>query len=174
MGRTVREIDWCFKALDENLEHFPNLRLALCGAPPQVLDNLDESIRARIDYLGDLTHLQTRDFAAAIDIGLLPLENTTFNQSRFPIKFFEHLAAGRLLVCSEIGEVGRLASQTAGVIPAGKSEQSWLHTFRDAIQEIAEEKSLSVDPIALADRFSWESISKNILMIYHHQIAKAP
>ena len=102
-----------------HLDKFPALRLVLCGPPESAVLGLPETVRERVDYLGQLTPEATRDFVAALDIGLLPLDDNPFNQSRFPIKFSEHLATGVPLLCSMIGECRRLVPRFAWAVPAG-------------------------------------------------------
>src|SRR5262249_41351435 len=111
MGRTADELPWCFDALAENLGRQTDLRLAVCGAPESLPGGLEPDVRNRVDYLGQLSTEQTRAFAAAMDVGLLPLADNAFNQSRFPIKFSEHLATGTPLLCSAVGDCGQLVGQ---------------------------------------------------------------
>ena len=74
------------------------------------MDGLPEQVKNNIDYLGSLSPLDTRYFAAAIDLGLLPLMKTPFNESRFPIKFAEYLAANLPVLCSEVGGVNEFGN----------------------------------------------------------------
>lgn len=131
MGRTVGELEWCLDALAKPFPNGQQRRLALCGMHPSIIDALPQETRASIDYLGQLTPAQTRTFASALDCGLLPLDDTPFNQSRFPIKFAEYLAAGAHVIASAVGEFAELARSLPGVTLCGKTRESWKRMLVD-------------------------------------------
>jgi glycosyltransferase involved in cell wall biosynthesis len=171
MGRTCNELSWCIDALAGNLDRWPDLRLALCGFPAFLLDAIPERIRERTDFLGQLSPAATRDFAAALDLGLLPLEDSPFNQSRFPIKFAEYMAAGTPLLASEIGEPSVLARAFPWVLKAGKTYESWLAAFSRAIDQIAADAMPAVDQDVVRAAFSWNHLAANLLDLYHAHLS---
>jgi glycosyltransferase involved in cell wall biosynthesis len=166
MGRTTAELSWCFDAMAENLTRFPRLRLALCGPQSSTLSDLPPPVRERLDYLGQLTPVATRDFAAAIDLGLLPLEDNPFNRSRFPIKFSDHLATGRPLLCSTVGECGQLASFYPWAIPAGTSRAEWLSAFTVALDRLMLGDFPALDPQEFNRQMSWDGLSLQLEKAY--------
>ena len=173
MGRTVDEMAWCFEAVEQNQHHHENLRFALCGAPESSLDGISPLLRQKIDYLGVLSPLQTRNFAAAIDLGLLPLEDNSFNQSRFPIKFAEYMAAGTPVLASEVGECSYLASHFPWVIKAGKTKEDWLEAFEHALSLIKKrDQLLSVDYNILENVLSWNQISQKLAALYFSELSQ--
>lgn len=173
MGRTVAEIAWCFEAIEQNQHHCENLRFAICGTPESALDEISPLLRQKIDYLGVLPPLQTRNFAAAIDLGLLPLEDHSFNQSRFPIKFAEYMAAGTPVLASEVGECSYLASHFSWVIKAGKTKREWLKSFEHAINLIKKyDQSLLVDSNVLGNVLSWNQISQKLSLLYFSELSQ--
>lgn len=177
MGRTADELPWCFDALAENQDQHPTLRLAVCGAPEEYLLNLSPAVRERVDYLGQLTPEETRAFAAALDLGLLPLADNLFNQSRFPIKFSEYMATGVPLLCSTIGECGQLAGRFSWAYPAGITRAEWLVAFRDAVNRIAQDRAgtraKSMEVGRLREEMSWDMLSHQLVAVYHSVLAKA-
>lgn len=170
MGRTTNELAWCFEAMARNLHQYPNLRFALCGAAPSSLDGLSEEVLQRTDYLGQLTPLQTRDFAAALDLGLLPLENNAFNRSRFPIKYAEYMAAGTPILCSGVGECSHLSTHFPWVIEAGTTKEEWLASFQRTMPLLLSGKVATVDEEVVADKFSWLNISCQLLESYRNAL----
>ncbi|MHB1559264.1 MAG: glycosyltransferase [Isosphaeraceae bacterium] len=124
MGRTTAELPWCFEALARSADRYPGLRLALCGMPASELDGLSPMIRGRVDYLGQLTSAEAKDFASCMDLTLLPMEENPFNLSRLPQKFGDYVAAGVPLLCSTVGECGRLVPLFPWVLPAGRRRRS--------------------------------------------------
>ncbi|MGL1236461.1 hypothetical protein ACSTKT_24015, partial [Vibrio parahaemolyticus] len=70
----------------------------------------------RIIYLGEVSATDAREIAAAVDLGLIPLENSLFNQSRFPIKFFDFLTVGTPIYISDVGEIAKIGKEMNEVI----------------------------------------------------------
>ncbi len=172
MGRTCDELGWIFEAMAAAAARWPGLRLALCGPPAGCLDGLDPALRGRIDFLGQLTPAQTREFACALDLGLLPLADTPFNQSRFPIKYAEYMAAGSPVLCSAIGECGRLSAEFAWVVSAGQTKAGWLRAFATAAATLAAGPLPVVDRRSVETVFSWEKIGAQLLEIYRESVAR--
>lgn len=172
MGQTINELSWCFEALNRNLRQ-ENVRLALCGPTAESLKGVSEKILKRVDYLGSLPPLKTRQFAAAIDLGLLPLEDNQFNQSRFPIKYAEYMAAGTPVLCSDVGECAQLSHDLPWIIKAGKTKAAWLDSFEEAIGLLASGRMARVDVCAMKQFLSWESISKSLLNVYLSELKDA-
>lgn len=174
MGSTVGELPWCFEALESVLTTHPDVRLALCGMPERCLDGITTAVRERIDYLGKLTPSDAAAFAACIDLGLLPLADDTFNQSRLPQKFGDHAMTGVPLLCSEVGECERLGPRVPNMIPAGKTKEGWLQAFRDAVQHRCDE---GVDRGAATanyrEQFSWNAIAKQLSDLYASRLDAA-
>lgn len=172
MGRTCNELGWIFEAIRANLSSWPALRLTLCGAPAGSLDGLEPELRARIDHLGQISPARAAQFAAALDLGLIPLDDTPFNRSRFPIKYAEHMAAGVPVLCSEIGECGRLSAQFAWVITAGKSKDAWLRAFGQAMPQLHARTLPVVNLAVLAETFSWDGIGAELLGLYREEMLR--
>jgi hypothetical protein len=172
MGRSAAELSWCFAALGENLAEHPALRMALCGPPPSCLGGLATAVRERIDYLGQLSPADARLFATCIDLGLLPLEDNPFNRSRLPQKFGDHLASGVPLLCSTVGECGRLAPLFAWALPAGTTRAAWLAAFRAAVRRLAAGDVPAYDPAVVQDNLSWAGLSARLARAYWTTLAR--
>lgn len=158
MGRTDNEISWCFNLLRHVAVQYPMVRLALCGMSKVVLDNIEEPLKSRIDYLGALPPLATRDFASANDIGLLPLEDNLFNQSRFPIKFAEYLAANTPVLCTDVGECAELAHQFPFIKISPADNDSYIAKGIEMITQITTNQWPAVDKQKIDGILSWNSI----------------
>lgn len=166
MGRTCNELPWCFGAIEKYLSEYPQLRFALCGAPDSALKDLPEAVQERLDCLGSIPPLATRDFAAAIDLGLLPLEDTPFNQSRFPIKYAEYMAAGTPVLCSEVGECAQISEEFPWVLKAGKTQSKWEVEFGMALKALVSNQVTPVDILKVGQFFAWEILSSKLQNIY--------
>jgi glycosyltransferase involved in cell wall biosynthesis len=167
MGRTCHELPWCFRVFERHLSDYPNIRFAICGFPATQLENLSEAVRKRIDCLGSISPLATRDFAASIDLGLLPLEDNSFNQSRFPIKYAEYMAAGTPILCSDIGDCASVSGELPWVLKAGKTEDDWAIAFRNALQLLATDQLQKVELSKIEQFFGWDILSQSLLETYY-------
>jgi glycosyltransferase involved in cell wall biosynthesis len=171
MGRTAAEMPWCLDAVAAHLDRFASLRLAVCGAHESVMRDLPERMGERTDYLGQLSAEAIHDFAPALDLGLLPMEDNAFNRSRFPIKFCEHLATGVPLLCSTVGECGRLVSQFPWGLPAGTTRTEWVEAFGAAIERISRGDLPAFEPHLLEEQLSWEVLSRTLAQTYHEALS---
>jgi hypothetical protein len=166
MGRTAAELPWCFEALGRNLGAYPRLRLAVCGPPASCLEGLPAATRERVDYLGQLAPADARAFAGCIDLGLLPLDDNAFNRSRLPQKFGDHLAAGVPLLCSTVGECGRLIDRFPWALPAGTCQARWLTAFDAALARLAHGDVPAFDPAVFREHLSWDGLSRQLARAY--------
>jgi Glycosyl transferase 4-like domain len=171
MGRTAAEVGWCFESLAESLAEYPSLRLAVCGPPVSCLDGLAAPVRERVDYLGQLSPTDARAFAACIDLGLLPLDDNLFNCSRLPQKFGDHLAAGVPLLCSTVGECGRLIGRFPWALPAGTNRSDWLSAFGAALRRLVRGDVPPYAPGVFRAHMSWEGLSGQLAEAYRVVLA---
>jgi hypothetical protein len=172
MGRNDNELPWCFEALGENLDRYSQLRLAVCGVPRSRLAGLPEKLRERVDYLGRLSPADAKAFASSLDLGLLPLEASTFNLSRLPQKFGDYLAARVPLLCSAVGECGRLMDLFPWAIAAGCSKDDWLRAFARTIERIAQGDVPTFDPTVFREHLSWDGLSRNLEGFYRTSLRR--
>jgi hypothetical protein len=99
--------------------------------------HVPQAVKARTKMFGYIPPEKTREFSAAIDIGLLHLKDNAFNQSRFPIKYAEYMATATPVLCSEVGECAMISQDFPWVILAGTTEAEWLAAFDRAIDAVA-------------------------------------
>ncbi len=174
MGRTTAELPWCFDALAKSVDRYPQLRLALCGMPASELDGLPPAIHGRIDYLGQLTPAAAKDFAACMDLALLPMKEDKFNLSRLPQKFGDYVAAGVPLLCSTVGECGLLVPRFPWVLPAGTTQAEWIKEFGAALDRVARGDVPEFDPHLFQAHLSWEGLSQTLAQTYRAALAGRP
>lgn len=166
MGRTTDELPWCFSAMEKQLEKRPNVRLAICGAPANVVEAAPSQVRSRIDYLGALSPDDAGQFAASIDLALLPMADNEFNRARLPQKFGDHLAAGVPLLCSGVGECELLMKQMGGVIRAGSVREEWECDFDRAIGLVESGIAPKTSCESFRQALSWEKLSGRLAATY--------
>jgi hypothetical protein len=133
---------------------------------PSILEGLSDSVRAQTDYRGQLTPKEARTFAAALDIGLMPLEDNPFNQSRFPIKFADYLGVGTPVLASAVGDCAALYGDLPGVMNAGRGRQQWNSAFGQAVQLASKGLLPVVDLVEASRRLGWDRIGEQLEALY--------
>jgi glycosyltransferase involved in cell wall biosynthesis len=169
MGRTIDELSWCFRAMQSLHEQTCSrrVRLALCGMTEDALNELPPDIMDQIDYLGQLSPANCRVFASAIDLGLMPLQNNAFNQSRFPIKYAEYQACGTPVIYSQVGECSIIDQYFDWNIAAGTTEQQFVDCFVSAMLNVLITgmfSSVKVD--RLAAQLNWGVLADHLEIHY--------
>jgi glycosyltransferase involved in cell wall biosynthesis len=166
IGRTPYRLEWCFEALERSAARHPALRLLLAGPLDERVGEASPEAGGRIDFLGDLSPERARLCAEAADVGLLPMEDDTWNRSRFAIKYSDYLGSGLHVVCSEVGECGRLAGENPAVFGAGTTGPEWLAAVERALDRVAEldwpRRAAPEDSAALA----WPAIARTLERVY--------
>lgn len=170
MGRTTAELDWCFRAVEQAYRQNARLRFALCGPPPTCLVGLPEGLRSRIDFLGSLSAEDCKHFASALDLGLIPLADNHFNQSRYPIKFCDHLVTGNVVLCSPVGEIAMLARKFSNAIVAEEGLEGWVSSFNYGLQQIEQLTQRVPNSECTAATFSWKILGKMLENAYSEQL----
>jgi glycosyltransferase involved in cell wall biosynthesis len=174
IGRTPNRLEWCFEALERSARRQPALRLLLAGPLEDRVLQAPPAARARIDSLGDLPPDRAALCAEAADIGLLPMDDDTWNRSRFAIKYSDSLGAGLHLVCSEVGECGRLAKDNLAVFPAGTTKEQWLDAVERAVQACATlEWPRRAAPEASIE-LAWPAIAQKLEQVYRRAVGVIP
>lgn len=169
------EVEWCLEALRRYGELFPNLRLAITGRDPSEKFAGYSDVLSRVDYLGVLSDERFAFFNASLDLGLVPMRASEFNLYRLPYKLTDHLGGGTPVLCSRIGEAGRLADELEGVFACEASLEGWLHGFHEAVATVRstnETKPLS--PAKLLQHFSWPKIARDLGAAYCTALASRP
>lgn len=174
IGRTTPQFEWCLEALEHAGARHPSLRLAVAGPMKDLVTAAPARIRDRIDYLGDLSVDRAELCAEAIDIGLLPMRDDTWNRSRFAIKFADYIAAGLHVVCSSVGECGRLAEMFYEVTPAGTTSSEWIAAVERAVEHCAQlpwpRRVTATDDSA---ELSWPVIAAHLESFYLRELGRS-
>ncbi|MEI6265399.1 MAG: glycosyltransferase [Sphingobacteriia bacterium] len=166
IGKTAAELDWIIDAAKLILPKYPSVRFIIVGpAFSQVLESGLLSI-SNMQYLGEVTPSEATLIASSLDIGLLPLENTVFNQSRFPIKFFDYLSAGTPVYYSGIGELKQIGEKLNFVYEGGYSKNLWIEGLIQLVGEKIGETKPVIDIQQLNSIYSWQAIVAELEKIY--------
>jgi glycosyltransferase involved in cell wall biosynthesis len=97
------------------------------------------SFADKVKFSGYLDHKEVARILSSCDIGLLPLEDTTVNHARCPLKLFEYQASGLAVVATAIGEARRLIRH--GITGYLIAKDDW-GKFAEGIVRLAEDRRL--------------------------------
>jgi glycosyltransferase involved in cell wall biosynthesis len=165
-GRTPKLVEWSFEALERSAQEHPSLRLLLAGPIEGHLDKTGSAARERIDFLGDLSPDRAALCQEAADIGLLPMGDDLWNRSRFAIKYSDYLGAGMHVVCSDVGECGRLARENDAVIAAGTTLPEWLEAVELAVSRVSQLEWPRRTAPEASSALAWPAIAGELEAVY--------
>lgn len=163
-GRTNGELIW-LSLLCERIERLHiSASLIVCGPSEEQMVDSGLNKYAHVQYMGVVSPQKALAIAASVDIGLLPLEDTLFNKSRFPIKFFDYLTSGTTVFCSDVGEIGLLGKDIQGVVLAPGGKEEWVKSLLNLLMSSNELPKPEV--ALLQDRFSWIAAARELESFY--------
>ena len=162
VGSQVGDVEILSPALHMLRQAHPHVKIGAIGPPPSALRDFHG---AAIPF-GPVPFSRLPVFLGACNSFALPLRDTVFNRTRWPNKFGDYLAAGRPILCSNVGDVARIVeSEGCGVVWTDLSE------FVDGVELLMDSKE-STDAMARASRdvaegrLSWERLSAEFLELY--------
>jgi len=161
------EMDWAFAALRSSLQTVPHLRIAACGQDPgRVLQQFPD-VADRVDVLGYISAEKLLAFRSSVDLGLIPMRVSEFNEYRLPYKLTDFLAAGTPVLASAIGETGILAGKLPGIIACPPDRDAFIRHFQETITDFAsmtEPPRIPTDQ--LLERFHWNRVAGALVDAY--------
>ena len=167
IGKTAGEIDWLKAAIDKlELSPMLQIKLIIAGPPKSLLQSVGLLDHPMVCYFGEVSPDEAFELTKSADLGLIPLENSLFNQSRFPIKFFDFLNAGTPVYYSAVGEIARIAKDTVGAFEAFNTKEEWGNNLQNIVKYL-QHNSLTISQKELDKQFSWTAIASLLEEIYH-------
>lgn len=109
----MKGLDTVYEAWQEIRQQNENLYLVLAGK----LDRqLPLPVDDRVIYLGELYEKQVGKLFRALDIGIIPAQDSEFGRYCFPQKLYEMLACGLPLVAAGVGAIQDALSKTPEIL----------------------------------------------------------
>ncbi len=164
IGKTAAELDWIIEAANCVL----NRKIIFIIVGPHIQQIKESGLLniPNMKYLGEVSPEQAYSITADLDLALLPLEDTIFNQSRFPIKFFDYLNAGTPVFYSGVGELKSLGANTSFVYEGGSTKTEWVNNLVILLDEIINQSKPLIDITNLEEKYSWSAIGSSLLNCY--------
>ena len=170
IGKTAAELDWIIEAA--NLLKDKKIVFIIAGPNKQQVEKSGLLIMPNMKYLGEVTPEEAKTLTSDLDLALLPLEDTSFNQSRFPIKFFDYLNAGTPVFYSGVGELKSIAANTSFVYEGGSTKTEWIKNLINLLDDIINQPKPLIDISQLEDTYSWKAIASLLLKYYQQHSQK--
>jgi len=165
IGKTYGEMNW----IKEAFELFPpdyNIGLIVCGPDETLLKSLNLLNDERIKYFGTVSPSDANELAMVSDLGLIPLEDSAFNRSRFPIKFFDFLSVGTPVYYSPIGDISKIGAKIGYAIEGPLEKKDWINFMPNAVNKVKQFKDNDIDVLKQLENHTWTSIAITLVRFY--------
>jgi glycosyltransferase involved in cell wall biosynthesis len=98
------------------------------------------------------------------DIGIIPLVDDSFNQSKSNLKFLEYAAMGIPIICSDVPSYRNIAKNMDNCIVVNNTELSWYNALKLLIDDFYLRKKIADNARAsLLDNYITEDLADNFL-----------
>ena len=165
IGKTAGELEWIKDGI-YNLDLTDiNYKLIIAGPGFEQVKELGFLDNPKVDYKGELIPDDAAALAKAVDLGLIPLENSPFNKSRFPIKFFDFLSVGTPVFFSRVGEISNIAKHIDGAFEGSDLPHIWAQELPLVVENITNNPVI-INVEHLAMNYSWKSLAKKLESFY--------
>ena len=145
-----------------------NLKLGIVG-PVETVTQLNEpALREGITWFGRIPFHRLSLYLGACDAFVLPMRDSTVNRNRWPNKFGDYIAAGRPVLCSNVGDVARIVeSERCGLVWNDGSD------LISAIESLVDDPGLANELGARAryvaeHELSWEALARQFVAVYRN------
>lgn len=171
VGSQVGDLEILSPALRMLRKSHPQIKLGIIGPAPS--DVHAPGFRDAVIPFGPVAFSRLPLYLGACNSFVLPLRDTVFNRTRWPNKFGDYLAAGRPILCSNVGDVARVVeTERCGLV--------WT-SLSDLIQgiEMLMDNKQSADAMGAAarrtaeGRLSWQRLTLEFLTVYEHAVSRA-
>lgn len=168
-GRTNGELNWLAHLCSELVKESIEFRLLLCGPSDEQIRSSGLCEYSRVVSFGSVDSLFALHVANASDFGLLPLEESFFNKSRFPIKFFDYLSCGTAVYYSPVGELSKIGFSIEGAHMGPTSKDKWVEDFIRLVK--SNNYLLKPNPMSLYAQYSWKAQGDKLIKLYREVVS---
>lgn len=169
VGSIPRDLSMMLPAVRRLRATSPHLKVGIIAiAPPE----LPESSGEAFVQFGRVPFPRLPVYLGACDAFVLPQGDTVFNRARWPNKFGDYLAAGRPILCSDIGDVAEFVkSDGCGLTWADPDELE--QGVESLMRDPAMAGAMGAAARRLAEgRLSWRSLAQDFLRVYYNALAR--
>ncbi len=168
-----RGIRLLIEAFSKVKADIPGARLELLGTPRTdqfrtVLFNMieDNQFSQDIEWKGELSHGQVWEHLEAAHVGVIPSLSTPRVNSDTPTKLFEYLAAGCVVVATDVPPVRHFLGETGELVQANDIEA----LANGILSVLTSQKRFEILSLTgqkqIDEKYNWESIEEKLLGLY--------
>jgi glycosyltransferase involved in cell wall biosynthesis len=165
IGKTAGELNWIQEAF-ERLPNNLNVGLILCGPDETIVKSSNLLNDFRVKYFGTVSPSEANELAMASDLGLIPLEDSEFNQSRFPIKFFDFLSVGTPVYYSPVGDISKIGAKIEYAIEGPKEKKDWVNYMETAVKRTRDFPEGNGTVLNQLESYTWTSLAGALVNFY--------
>lgn len=121
---------------------------------------------SRFHFTGRVGSDKVPDYLAAADVLLLPMADNLIEKARFPIRLGDYLSAGKAIIASEVGEVGRILKEHDCALLA-HDEDEWVRRLSDLLAN--PDRCIRLGLLArrtAQNHLHWSLLAEKMLSIY--------
>ena len=171
VGSDVRDLDMLSPALSALRKAHPYVRLGIISPKSSAL--LAPGSEDAVIPFGEVPFSRLSLYLGACDAFVLPLRDSVFNRTRWPNKFGDYLAAGRPILCGNVGDVaGIVKAEGCGLVWTTLPELT--HGVEILIDNREGADAMGSAARGLAEgRLSWRSLALEFLSAYEYAVAQS-
>lgn len=154
--------------------NFPKIHFLLAGGNPESVERCRQQAASEglinITLTGFVENHRLPLYQAAGDVLLMPYERAIAGSSGgnsadicSPMKMFEYMAAGRVIVCSDLPVFHEVLTDQNAVFCAAEALDSWTDGLRRVIENPGKMQQLGQQAREDAKRYTWNSRAQAIL-----------
>lgn len=164
VGSYASDVDLLAPALQAIRQAHPRVKLGIIGPKPPVL--LAPGFKDAVIPFGPVPFQRLPVYLGACDAFVLPLRDTVFNRTRWPNKFGDYLAAGRPILCSNVGDVAPIVeAEGCGLVWTDLSDL--VQGIESLMENQPSAHAMGTAGRRLAEgRLSWRSLASEFLDVY--------
>lgn len=112
-------------------------------------------------------------YLSIADAFLLPADPTVVEVARFPIRLGDYLVAGKPILISDVGEMGRFVRECGcGIVVKPRSPKDWLDGLVKLLEDNEARWEMGIKARCCAERFSWRKLARQVHNIYEEVLNK--
>ena len=116
-------------------------------------------------FTGHIGHEEISYYLGAADILLMPMENNSIEKARWPIRFGDYLSAGRPVVSTGIGEVGKTIEKYRCGINVNRTEDMCSESLK-ILEDKEKIDRFKINARKAAEELSWMNAAKEMNKLY--------
>lgn len=164
VGKIQDRVD--FDLVEQCLRSYPRARFVFIGPVFSQQKRIKElkAQYSNIEFTGDVHYNQLPERLHDIDIAIIPHRVDSFTQSMNPLKLYEYLAAGKLVVSTGVAGV----SGVSPYVSIGHSNEEFIRQLGVAMETISSKGAPNPESIAssIPETCTWDARVKDIMRLF--------